>query len=54
MDFNTAVDRIGFTLAVVLFENELPEKLWHLSYTTIHPRIGSSTELGSSSYPGKN
>lgn len=29
MDFNTSVERIGFTLAVLLYENELPENLWH-------------------------
>lgn len=28
MDFNTAVERIGFTLAVLLYENELPENFW--------------------------
>ncbi len=29
MDFTIAVERIGFTLAVLLYENELPENFWH-------------------------
>ncbi len=28
MDFSLAVERIGFPLAVLLYENELPENLW--------------------------
>ncbi len=33
MDFNIAVERIGFPLAVLLYENELPENLWQIITT---------------------
>ncbi len=31
MDFNTAVERISFALAVLLFEDELPENVWQVA-----------------------
>lgn len=52
MDFNTAVERIGFPLAVILFEDRIPENAWQNATVDQCLRVRYAFSKGITEYIG--